>query len=404
VNATEAREAFETRARHVANLRSLMERVAAREMTSDEERQSEDLERQIEDIDTRLRAYHEAQAGPRPTIDPHGQAAPEARYGRPLAGGQSFRTLPGAGAGSGDAEAFGAHLQAIYEGRAQNEGTGSAGGFLVPTTLAAGVLDLVVSGMGTHAAGARIVPMDSQTLKVAKVDGRPTPAWRNESAIVTESSATFGQVEFQARSAAVLVKASVESLQDAPSLGETVQRSLADAFAVELDRVGLLGTGVAPEPLGLKAALPAGNTTSLGTDGAVPSYADVIGAVATIRGRGYNPRAVILSTRDDAAIRTDTDTAGQFIAAPAYLSDVTFRPSAAVPTDGTQGLSTDAADIFVGDFSHLAYGIRSAFSITPLRERYLAESGEIGFVAMLRADVAVLRDDAFQIVSGAIGA
>ncbi|WP_092201867.1 phage major capsid protein [Blastococcus tunisiensis] len=386
--------AFEAREKAVKELRDLASAAEGREFSGEEREKIGRIEATIEAHDATIRSLTDA---PEPKIDPRDGRSTEVRHDRPLPEGASFRDLSG---GSADVEQFGNHLRDIVEGRAQSEGTGSAGGFLVPTPLAAGVIDLAVNNMRTRQAGARIVPMSTATLKMASLEGRPTPAWRAEAASIGDSSATFGQVSFTARSLAVVVKASVEALEDAPALGAEVQAALGDAFAIELDRVGIYGTGVAPQPKGLKLWLPAGSQTTLGTtDGADATYDDVIAAVAAVRGRGYDPKAALLSTRTDAAIRTERDLNNQFVAAPAYLSDVRFLASAGMPTDLTVGASTDTADIVVGDFSYVAYGIRSAFSVRALTERY-ADEGMVGFLATLRADVQLLRGDAFQLVSG----
>ncbi len=70
-----------------------------------------------------------------------GNAGSEVRHNEPLPAGRGFSDLPGAKAAT-RAE-FGEYVRAlVYEGRAAAEGTDSAGGFLVPTKYASGVLDL----------------------------------------------------------------------------------------------------------------------------------------------------------------------------------------------------------------------------------------------------------------------
>src|SRR5262249_48722697 len=65
-----------------------------------------------------------------------------------------------------------------WEGAAQersmSEGTGSAGGFLVPTPLSDQVIDRARNAVVTMKAGATVVPMDAATLAIARVTGDPT--------------------------------------------------------------------------------------------------------------------------------------------------------------------------------------------------------------------------------------
>ena len=98
----------------------------------------------------------------------------------------------------------------------------------------------------TVEAGAQTVPMDSATLKVATVETIPEPQWREESTSIASGALTFGARTFTAHGLAVLVKAPWELLDDAQGFGTVLQAALADAFALELDRVGLYGSGVAP--------------------------------------------------------------------------------------------------------------------------------------------------------------
>src|SRR5262249_8285533 len=53
--------------------------------------------------------------------------------------------------------------------RAQAEGTDSAGGFTVPTPLAVQFIDRVRNNMAVNKAGATTVPMDSETLSIARL-------------------------------------------------------------------------------------------------------------------------------------------------------------------------------------------------------------------------------------------
>jgi hypothetical protein len=48
----------------------------------------------------------------------------------------------------------------------------------------------------------------------------------------------------------------------------------------------------------------------------------------------------------------------------------------------------------------LRIGVRTALTITVLRERYVVEEGSFGLVGWYRGDVAVARPKAFDIVRG----
>lgn len=327
-------------------------------------------------------------------------AAPraEARHGLPLADGQGFRDLPEASGGS--IEELGEYVRGLYRGeRRANEGTATAGGYLVPTPLAANVLDLARTQTRVVQAGAQIIPMNAQTLKIARLDSDPSPAWRNESAAIASGDLTFGQVSFTARSLAVVVKASVELVEDAPNFASTLADSLAKAFAIRLDAACLYGSGTAPEPRGLYNTAGI-SKTALATNGAVLNYQSLIDATALLRGADYTETGVLLHPRTDAKLNI-VGSDGHWLVRPAYLS-VPILPTTAVKADQTQGTASGvASDVFVGDFRNLLIGQRADFTLKVLNERY-ADTGEVGFVAALRADLQVARTGAFRILTGAL--
>ena len=337
----------------------------------------------------------------------------EIRYGLPMTREQRLSDLPSPYAynpAEGDAGRFvrgmvtgnwrGASPE-LLEFRALAESTGGAGGFLVPTPLANVILDRARNQAQVIRAGARTFAMEADTLKVAKVLTDPVPTWRNEAGIITESDETFGQVTFDSKSLAVVVKASLELLEDVPGMPGQIEQVLASAFALELDRAALFGSGVAPEPLGVFNA--AGVTkTALGANGAaLTNYDPLADLAARLAAKNYEPGAYIAAPRSVAALGKLKDSTGQPLVAPAYVSGP-ILPTGQVPVNQTQGTSgAIASSIFEGQWDQLGIGIRTEFRLVPLRERYM-DTGQIGFVGWLRADVQVLRADAFEILTGVL--
>ena len=120
------------------------------------------------------------------------------------------------------------------------------------------------------AAGARTVPLTSDNLSIAKLATDPTPAFRAENAAIAESDPTFSSVTLTPRSLAVMTKVSRELFEDSLNLESELPRILSVAMAKEMDRIGLLGSGSAPEPRGIA------NQSGIGTtalDAALTSYA-----------------------------------------------------------------------------------------------------------------------------------
>ncbi|MFU8849899.1 phage major capsid protein [Micromonospora sp. SL1-18] len=331
-----------------------------------------------------------------------GKAKPEVRYGLPLDEERSFADVAGVQAAT--ASEFGNYVRSVMRGevRAQSEGTGNKGGYLVPTEYAAGVLDLARNKTAVARAGASIYPMSSNTLKVTKVVGDAVPAWRNEAAVIGESDMTFGEVTFTARSLAVLVKASLEVVEDAPNFGDILTKALAEQFGIALDQAALYGSGVAPTPQGVYTASGV-TSTEAATNGAAPTWDMLIDGVARLEAKNYTPSGIIVAPRTEAGLakQRENGTTGPYLVAPEYVSRVARYSTNGVKTNQTQGTAANkASDAFIADWSQgVGIGMRTDFRILPMREAFLA-NGQIGFVGWLRADVQTLRPEAIEVIKG----
>ena len=94
----------------------------------------------------------------------------------------------------------------------------------------------------------------------------------------------------------VLVRVSQELVEDAPDAAAKIEEMMASSIALEMDRVGLLGTGVV-EPKGIDVCDDI-NTYSMGTNGATPTNYDPFSyASQYIENYNYMPNAVIMAPR-----------------------------------------------------------------------------------------------------------
>lgn len=289
------------------------------------------------------------------------------------------------------------------ERRAMSEGTLTAGGYAVPTLLSAQLIDLARSRARVLEAGAQLAPMAGPTIDVAKWAGDPTAAWKAEGAQITASDATLGSVRLQAKALAGLVVASRELVEDADPI--SLDQALRDAFAAEFARTidvgALYGTGVAPQPRGIKNT-SAITQTSMGTNGgALTNHDPLVNAVAAVRAANEEPTAAIMAPRTAKSVALLKATDNQPLTAPSYLDGVTVLESANVPVNLTVGTSTTASDIFTADWRQLIVGVRTELSVQVLTERY-SETGQIGFLAWWRGDIAVARPAAFHITTGVL--
>ncbi len=287
---------------------------------------------------------------------------------------------------------------------ALSEGTDSAGGYTVPTHLLEQLIDLMRSKTRVVQAGAQTVMLETEETHIARLISDPVPAWRLEAAAVAESAPTFDRVSFTARSLAVLVKASRELLEDSVNIETALMNALAQALAGEMDRVALYGSGSAPEPKGVYSATGV-NVVDMGTNGAVLSnHSKILSAVEKLStANSAMPTAAIMHPRTFYTQAGFVATDGQPLNRPAVLAPLPYLETIQVPIDQTQGTETDASSVIVGDFTQMMLGLRSTMRIEILRELY-AEPMEFGFIAHLRADVAIAQPKAFTKIVGIIPA
>lgn len=278
---------------------------------------------------------------------------------------------------------------------ALSEGTDSAGGFTVPDPLSLDLIDRMRAKMVTVAAGARSVPITSDTLRIARLDTDPTVAWRLENGVVTESDPTFSAVTFTVRSLAGVVKLSRELFDDSVNIATALPNAFAAALALEVDRVALFGTGTPPEPRGL-ANVSGIQSVSMGTNGAAPTnYSNVLSLLEALE-TANTPQvtALIGAPRTKFKYAGLTATDNQPLMAPKVVNDIPWLSTTAVPVTQTQGTNSDCSSILAGDFSQMMLGFRASVRIEVLRETY-ASNMQYAFLAWLRFDVQFAHPAAF---------
>ncbi len=302
----------------------------------------------------------------------------------------------------------GAPYGADAETRALSEGTLTAGGHLVPTPLAAQVIDLARNQMRVIQAGAVTVPMATRTLKVPRLTGEGTPGWHSENAAISAADLTFDAVTFTAQTLTRLILLSVELFDDAdPSAGTVIAHSFARQVALELDRAVLRGSGTAPEPRGVLNTSGI-TTTAHGANGSVigvPPAAGTMGweflidSAAAVRNANFEPAAQIMAPRLPQSLAKLRDTTNQNIRPPAYLDAIPRLTTKQVPINLTVGTSSDCSEVYTGQWDQCWIGIRTDLRILPLRERFI-DNGQYGFLAWMRADVQLAQPAAFVVDTG----
>lgn len=332
----------------------------------------------------------------------------QAKIARKL--GKEPRAFENDEGGNGDLSSF---FRGIAGGRtteairnALTEGTDSQGGHAVPSWLLPGILSALTPASSMLSAGANIgvLQQPGDSFKIAAVDTVPTAAWRSEAGNLSESDPAFRAVTIIPRSLAFIFKVSRELLMDAPGMEQALRIAIAQAFAKELDRAGLIGTGTAPEIRGILNTVGI-NTYSMGTDGdELEDYSPIIRASRLIADdNAPKPNAIITSTREDETIALFADTTGQPLRRPPALEQMAFLATSQIPLDEEHGEADDASTMFLGNYSLATFYMREQLSVQKLSELYAA-TGQVGFACHARVDLALAYPAAFCTIRGVIPA
>jgi HK97 family phage major capsid protein len=265
------------------------------------------------------------------------------------------------------------------------------GGVMVPSELATQVIDYARNVSAVWQAGAVTIPMDSDTLTIARQIADPTIEVKGQNEAFTLAGMQFDAINFTAYKIGAVIVMSRELAADAPNAAEVVSTALSKALAVEVDRFALEGSG-SVEPSGLI------NLAGIGTTGSVGAIAweDIHGAVVNIKALNHTPNAYIL----DPVIAGDLDiiTSGDgSTSAKLWLGPPpSVAPLARFETNNctiTQGM--------VGDFTKLLIGMRQIAAIEVSTEAgdFFAKH-QLGIKITFRFDVNCSHPAAFHSLTG----
>lgn len=168
--------------------------------------------------------------------------------------------------------------------KAVNEGTNSAGGFLVPDELVAELIFLREQ-YGVVRQNATIRTMSSDTLWVPKNSASTTAYWVGESTAITQSQPTFDRVQVIAKKLGILTAVTSEVNEDSIiEIGTALAQDMSWKFAQEEDRVCMIGSS---------ATATDGNINGFITE--ANGVASNVGIVAGAVGSAANYNAITLA-------------------------------------------------------------------------------------------------------------
>tara|TARA_B100000902_G_scaffold160485_1_gene156183 strand:- start:1229 stop:2470 length:1242 start_codon:yes stop_codon:yes gene_type:complete len=267
-----------------------------------------------------------------------------------------------------------------------NVGTATAGGNLVDDVLLSGsFIDLLRNKLALAGAGMTTLSGINGNISIPKQSASATAYWVGESGSPTESQQTIEQVNLSPKTCGAFVDYSRKLLlQSSIDVEQMVRDDLAQVLALELDRVGLNGSGSSNQPLGIINTTGIG-TQSLSTFGTFAEYIGMETDVATANADAGALRYIINAAARGALKSTEKASGtAQFV----YENDEING----YPVTVSNQLGNN--DALFGDFSQLIMAMWSGLDLTvdPFAG---ATSGTVRIIALQDVDFAVKQPGAF---------
>ena len=267
-----------------------------------------------------------------------------------------------------------------------NVGTATAGGNLVDDVLLSGsFIDLLRNKLALAGAGMTTLSGINGNISIPKQSAAATAYWVGEGSSPTESQQTIEQVNLSPKTCGAFVDYSRKLLlQSSIDIEQMVRNDLAQVLALELDRVGLNGSGSSNQPLGII------NTTGIGTQSLTSfgTFAEYIGMetdVAVANADAGALRYIVNASARGALKSTEkASNTAQFV----YENDEING----YPVTVSNQLANN--DALFGDFSQLIMAMWSGLDLTvdPFAG---ATAGTVRIIALQDVDFAVKQPGAF---------
>ena len=295
-------------------------------------------------------------------------------------------------------------------------GTTTAGGHLVSTDLlASSFIDLLRNRMSVMRAGAQMLTGLQGNIAIPRMAGAATAYWVTESNAPTESQQAFDQVTMSPKTVGAFTDLSRKLLlQSSVDVEGLVRRDLATVLGLEIDRVALNGSGIAPQPRGVLQTSGIGAVVG-GTNGLAPTWAHIVELWSDVAAANadFGTTAFVTNSKVIGKLMTTEKATGtaQFVC-PGFpdASGVTSIAGARavvsnqVPSNLTKGTSSGVCSaIAFGNWADLIVGMWGVLDL--MVDPYSnSTSGTVRVVALQDVDVAVRHAESFSAMLDALTA
>jgi HK97 family phage major capsid protein len=308
--------------------------------------------------------------------------------------------------------------------KAQSYQLGNTGGYIMNHETADEFLPALRDALPLTDMGIQQYDMDGvESLTIPKDKGEHEAYWVGEATEVPASEETVGGVVLYPRPLATRIEIPNKYLANSRVDYESrVREKVTYRINRAIMRAALFGTGgttapnVGTQPVGL--ATLAGMSgravtgTSLGTNGAKPKITDLTGAILRIESANVEideTTQFLFAPRTKQTFADMTDTTGRPILRGTWankeerdIAGYGWETTNLIPINQVVGSSSDCSTIFAGVWKWLALGLSNQFEF--LVDPYSRSNDLMTvIVAWTYVDVAVLYDEAFEVITGVRG-
>ena len=267
-------------------------------------------------------------------------------------------------------------------------GTSTAGGNLVSTDLRTGdFVDLLRNRLALANVGATVLNGLQGNVSIPRQTSAASAFWVGEGGNPTESQQAFDQISMTPKTIGAFVDYSRKLLlQGSIDVESMIRMDLAKVLSLEIDRVGIYGTGSTNQPLGLTNTTGLGSQTITGT-GTFAEYVSMETKVA-VANADVASMYYILNATSRGALKTTEKSAGGTVGNFALMDDTLNG----YPVVVSNQLGTN--DCLFGDFSQMILGLWSGLDLK-VDDITGATAGTVRVIALQDLDFAVKQPGAF---------
>jgi len=270
-------------------------------------------------------------------------------------------------------------------------GTPSAGGNLVEDQLLAGsFIDLLRNRLALAQAGVTMLTGLQGNISIPRQTSASTAYWVGENSSPPESQQAIDQVNMTPKTVGAFVDYSRRLLlQSSIDVEGMIRNDLTRVIALEIDRVGIYGTGSSNQPQGLTLTTGIGSGVSLTSYGTFDEYIAMETEVAAANADAGSLRYIINASARGALKSTEkASNTAQFV-----FENNEINGYPAIVSNQLQG-----TDALFGDFSMMVMGMWSGLDLTvdPFAG---ATAGTVRVIALQDIDLAVKQPASFSFAS-----